>query len=95
MANLERIKSIVFSRHALEQIVDRGASEHEVRKAVIEGEEVPAKRGRRAFRKNFPFNSQWKGKYYEIKQVMPIVLKETKEWIVITVFVFYFGGEKK
>ena len=46
-----------------------------------------------SFRKNFPFVSKWKGKYYEIKQVMPIVTEKDKEWIVITVYVFYFGGE--
>jgi len=48
------MKSIVFSTHALEQMADRGASQSEVEIAINEGEEVPAKQGRRAFRKNFP-----------------------------------------
>ena len=87
------MKPIVFSAHALDQVTDRGTSEAEVETAIREGEEVPAKQGRRAFRKNFPFNSQWKGRYYEFKQVMPVVADELERWVVITVYVFYFGGK--
>jgi Domain of unknown function (DUF4258) len=86
------MKSIVFSTHALEQMADRGASQSEVEIAMNEGEEVPAKQERRAFRKNFPYNSTWKGRYYEFKQVVPIVAEEPDIWVVITVYVFYFGG---
>ena len=43
------MKSIVFSTHALEQMADRGASQSEVEIAINEGEEIPAKQGRRAF----------------------------------------------
>ena len=87
------MKTIVFSQHALDQLIDRGASKEEVRRAVREGEQVPAKRGRKSFRKNFHFDSEWKGKHYEVKQVMPVVSEETETWIVVTVYVFYFGGE--
>jgi hypothetical protein len=86
------MKSIVFSTHALEQMADRGASQSEVEIAINEGEEVPAKQGRRAFRKNFPYNSIWKGRYYEFRQVVPIVAEEPDTSVVITVYVFYFGG---
>jgi len=85
------MKPIIFSQHALAQLKDRGASKEEVKKAICEGEEVPAKKGRKAFRKNFSFNSNWKSKHYEIKQVLPIVVQENKELIVVTVYVFYFG----
>ena len=51
-----------------------------------------AKQGRRAFRKNFSFNASWKGRYYDVKQVVPIVAEEPDAWVVITVYVFYFGG---
>ena len=87
------MKPIIFSQHALDQLEDRGTSTEEVKKAIQEGERASAKQGRVAFRKNFPFVSKWKGKYYEIKQVMPIVTEKDKQWIVITVYVFYFGGE--
>ncbi len=86
------MKPIIFSQHALDQLRDRGATQAEVEAAIREGEEVPAKKGRRAFRKNFPFASHWKGKYYEMKQVMPIAADESDRWVVVTLYVFYFGG---
>jgi hypothetical protein len=86
------VKTIVFSTHALGQMADRGTNEAEVEITIREGEEIPAKQGRRAFRKNFPFGSQWKGRYYEFKQVMPVVADEPHGYVVITVYVFYFGG---
>jgi len=49
------MKTIVFSQHALEQMPDRGAAREEVEVAIRAGERVPAKEGRIAFRKNFPF----------------------------------------
>ena len=88
------MKPIVFSQHALGQFADRGASEDEVKRAIQEGEKGPAEKGRMAFRKNFPFNAKWKGRHYEIKQVMPVVAEESSELLVVTVYVFYFGGEK-
>ena len=51
-------------------------------------------RERKAYRKNFPFESHWKGKYYSIKQVVPIVKEESKGIRVITVCVFYIGKKK-
>ncbi len=86
------MKTIVFSQHALDQLRDRGASREEVKLTIQSGEDVPAKKGRKAFRKNFHFGSKWKDKRYEVKQVMPIVVEEAEEIIVVTVYVFYFGG---
>ncbi len=85
------MKKIVFSQHALDQLHDRGATKEEVKLAIQDGEKVPAKKGRSAFRKNFRFDSKWKDKHYEIKQVMPIVVQQAEETIVVTVYVFYFG----
>ena len=86
------MKRIVFSPHALEQIALRGGTEDEVLATISEGERLPTKLGRTAIRKNFPFRSEWKGRYYEIKQVMPIVVEEDDTVVVVTVYVFYFGG---
>ncbi len=72
---------------------NREVTEMEVEIAINEGEMTSAKKGRLAFRKNFRFESYWKGKYYEIKQVMPIVAEEQDQYIVITVYAFYFGGK--
>ena len=67
---------ILFSRHALEQLADRGTSQQEVEEAIASGEQTPAHRGRIAYRKNFPFGAVWREHYYETKQVMPIVKEE-------------------
>ena len=86
------MKPIAYSHHALEQMRDRGATTEEVEEAVRTGEKIPAKVGRLAFRRNFPFQGEWQSSYYETKQVMPIVVEETNRIIVVTVYVSYFGG---
>jgi hypothetical protein len=87
-----QVENILFSQHALDQMAKRGTTRTEVEVAIREGEVAPAKKGRLAFRKNFPFNSEWKGKYYDMKQVMAIAVKEEEQFVVITVYAFYFGG---
>ena len=83
---------IVFSQHAIDHMLPRGATRAEVEETVRSGERLAAKGGRHAYRKNFPYRSQWKGRYYETKQVMPVVVVEGETTIVVTVYVFYFGG---
>ena len=87
-------KDITFSQHALDNMVDRGASGEEVEAAIRTGEVSPAKKGRLSFRKNFSYNAIWKGKYYRAKQVMPIVAEEPDRLVVVTVYVYFAGGEK-
>lgn len=87
-------KPIKFSQHSLENLSDRGASREEVDQAIRTGERLPAKKGRIAFRKNFSHNGMWKGKYYQAKQVMPIVVEEPDRFVVVTVYVFFIGGVK-
>ncbi len=79
-----------FSKHALLQMQERGATRSEVVKAIEYGEEIPAKEGRRAFRYNLSFNSSWLGKRCRVKQIKPIVVKENGHYVVVTVYVFYF-----
>ena len=55
--------------HALERIEERGATEDEVRATVESGETFPAKFERVGFRRNFSFNSMWRGRSYQTKQV--------------------------
>lgn len=84
------MKRITFSKHALEQMAERGATADEVEEAIRLGEEVPAKRGRRGFRRNFQYEQIWGGRTYAIKQVLAIVAEEPEELVVVTVFAFYF-----
>lgn len=87
-------KPIVFSQHALDNMGDRGATREEVEQAIRFGEQIPAKRGRSAFRKNFAFHKEWKGKSYETKQVAAVAVEERGRWVVVTVYVFFIGGER-
>jgi len=87
-------KPIIFSQHALDNMVDRGASKEEVELAIRTGECFPGKKGRLSFRKNFNYNAMWKGKSYQVKQVMPIVAEEYEIFVVVTVYVYFIGGVK-
>ena len=73
---------------------DRGTSREEVEIAIRAGEKIPARAGRMAFRKNFPFQRDWREYYHEIKQVMPSVVEESDRMVVVTVYVFYYGGRR-
>jgi hypothetical protein len=87
---LDLDKLIVFSSHAREKMLDRGASKEEVEAAIRSGSREPARKGRSMFRKNFAYNELWRGKHYAIKQVAPIVAEENDRFVVVTVFVYYF-----
>jgi hypothetical protein len=76
--------------HAQERALDRGASEAEIIATVEEGERFPVKYGRVGFRRNFPFNSEWGGKHYMVKQVEAYAVEEADDWIVVTVITRYF-----
>lgn len=69
---------------------ERGATEDEVKATVMQGEQFPAKFGRIAFRRNFPFNSEWRGRHYRTKQVEVYVVQEGTDWLVVTVITRYF-----
>ena len=83
-------KPIEISQHAREQMSERGAREEEVLTAIRQGEAEPTRMGRIMYRKNFQFNRRWRGKYYAVKQVVPIVKEESKKLVVVTVYTFYF-----
>ena len=76
--------------HAKERAVERGATEAEIIATVEEGEQFPVKYGRVGFRRNFPFEAVWGGKYFMAKQVEAYAVKEASDWIVVTVITRYF-----
>ncbi len=84
------MKSVYFSHHVLQRMTERGTDRHEVEEAIRRGREVPAEKGRIAFRLNLRFEKTWKGKYYGTKQVMPIVSEKPDRYVVVTVLTFYF-----
>lgn len=42
------------------------------------------------YRFNFVYDGMWQGRHYAIKQVSPVVAEEADEWVVVTLYVFYF-----
>jgi hypothetical protein len=82
--------AVRFHPHARERMGERGATEDEVRATVERGEQFPAKFGRTGFRRNFPFDSEWRGKYYRTKQVEAYAVREGPDWVVITIITRYF-----
>jgi hypothetical protein len=76
--------------HARERLVERGATEQEVVEAVQSGESYPVKFGRVGFRRNFPYNSSWRGKRFSVKQVEAIAVRQGSDWLVLTVLVKFF-----
>ena len=85
--------SVRLHSHAEDRLAGRGATDAEVIATVEGGERFPAKFGRTGFRRNFPLNTEWRGRRYASKQVEAYAVKEGGGWLVITVIVKYFGQE--
>ena len=81
---------IEISRHARQQMEERGADQREVVAAIREGRAEPGRGNRVMYRKNFQFEATWRGQRYRIKQVAPIVAEERDRLVVVTVYTFYF-----
>ncbi|GJD20412.1 hypothetical protein RIVM261_053680 [Rivularia sp. IAM M-261] len=82
--------AIKLHPHAQARLIERGATEEEVIATVESGITFDAQYNRTGFRRNFPFNAEWKGKQYATKKVEAIVAKDGEDWLVITVIVKYF-----
>ncbi len=89
-SNTSPFLPVRLSSHAQEQCVERGATVAEVEETIRRGAWEQAKRDRHQARYNFPFDSEWNGRHYAIKQVMPVFVEEPAEIVVITVYTFYF-----
>ena len=79
-----------FHPHARERMDERNATENEVKAAVEQGEQFPAKFGRTGFRRNFPFAGKWRGRAYKNKQIEAYAIQEGNDWLVLTVITRFF-----
>jgi hypothetical protein len=70
-------------------MAERGAAEAEIVATVERGEQFPAKFGRTGFRRNLPYEQQWRGRFYRTKQLEVFAVPEDG-WLVLTVIVKYF-----
>ena len=84
------MKSIRLSHHAQWRCGMRGTNESEVIKAVRRGLRRKRKEGRFEYRLNFQYNGVWRGRFYRIKQVAPIVIEKADELFVVTVLTYFF-----
>ena len=75
--------------HAKARLEERGATAEEVIATVESGERFAAKFGRVGFRRNFAYNSTWKGRVFATKQVEAIAVEEDG-WLVITAIVRFY-----
>lgn len=82
--------SVRLHPHAVNRLVERGATEAELVATVEEGEQFPAKFGRTGFRRNFPFNQTWRGRRFATKQVEAYAVREGADWLVISFVTRYF-----
>ena len=82
--------AVRFHPHAQERMRERGTTEDEVKNTIRQGEQFPAKFNRTGFRRNFLFDSKWRGKHYRTKQVETYAVREGADWVVITIITRYF-----
>jgi hypothetical protein len=84
-------KPIHFSKHALEQMRLRGASQAEVIEAIETAPAQPAKYGKFQVRKRFKYDqpSPVNQKIYAYKVIQAIFADEATARTVVTVLVFY------
>ncbi len=87
---IQQPKPIVFTRHAQERCVRRGASEADVVAAIRNGKREPAQRGLWLYRLNLQYQREWDGTWYAVQQVAPIVDEKEDRFVVVTVYTFYF-----
>jgi len=83
--------SVTIHPHAQARLAERGATTDEVITTVESGKSSSTDYGRIRFRQRFPFNAEWIGKVYAMKQIDAIAapINET-DWLVITVIVKFF-----
>ena len=84
------MKTVRLSGHARDQLSSRGVTETEIVEAIHNETWQPAAVGRLECRKDFPFNQEWNGTVYAVKQVRPIFVDEPDEIVVVTVYSYYF-----
>jgi hypothetical protein len=81
--------------HAQARLIERGATVKEVMLTIEQGQPTPAKFNRTRFRRSFPFNAEWRGKRYAIKQIDAFAAEISPgEWLVITVIVKFLKANQ-
>jgi hypothetical protein len=80
---------IQIEPHTLERAEERGAAVEEIEDVIQNGLTIPARKGRSAKYKIYPFEQDRLGTYYKQKRIEVIYLIENEVIVTVTVFVFY------
>lgn len=80
--------------HTLERAAQCGASEDEIRDVIQTGFIIPAKYGRMAKAKVYPYAQVRHGKRYEQKRIEVVYSSENDTIVTVTVYVFYGKWER-
>ena len=75
--------------HTLERAEERGTNDEEIRDVIETGFLIPAKYGRMAKAKVYPFAKVRHRKFYRQKRVEVVYLIEGNYGVTVTVYVFY------
>lgn len=81
---------IRLTPHALDRARKRGINQMELQRAIRGATWRAAKLGRIETEMEFIYNSEWNGKYYQLKKVNPVFIVEDNQIIVVTVYCFYY-----
>jgi hypothetical protein len=82
--------AILIHPHALQRMEERGASKDEILLAIENGQMLPAKFGRRTYKKTFSYGNYWRGEFFKYKHIEVYCVGEGEDIIVVTVMVKYF-----
>ena len=80
---------IRISSHTIQRAQERGASEEEIRDALENGFEIPAKRHRLGRAQIYRHDQERLGRYYPEKRVEVFYTVEANAMVTVTVYVFY------
>ena len=67
--------------------------EQEVVEAICSSTWKPARHDRFVCFKDFPYQNEWNGKFYQKKKVSPIFVDKPNEIVVVTVYTLLFSEE--
>jgi hypothetical protein len=80
---------IQIDPHTLKRAEERGATESEIKEILRTGEDIPAKKNRKARSKVYSFNRERNGKFYEQKRVEVYYVEDAGKIITVTVSLKY------
>ncbi len=83
-------KPIRLSKHALIQCKERGVKIDEVIETIRNCIRESAKNNRFQCKQNFQYNDFWNETFYPIKQVKPVFVEDENEFVVVTVYSYFF-----